>query len=70
MRYKFRAYVYMYAIHGDKHLTHSFNFKIGFKIEPKRNNLKLNPFKILSFNAINKTTLLFSTQCLIEVLVC
>ena len=38
----------------------SFNFKIGFKIEPKRNNLKLNPFKILSFNAINKTTLLFS----------
>ena len=56
MRYKVRECVLMYMIH--KH--NSFNFQIGFKIEPKRNNLKLNPFKILSFNAINKTTLLSS----------
>ena len=61
MRYKIRVCVLnVYDTCGENTWHNSFNFKIGFKIEPKRNNLKLNPFKILSFNAINKTTLLFS----------
>ena len=44
MRYKIRACVYMYEIHGEINTWHdSFNFKIGFKIKLKR-NIKIEPF--------------------------